>query len=113
MKITHYKKIELEPIIDPAVKGVTKRVLISPKDGAPNFTMRLFHVEPGGYTFFHTHDIEHEVFITEGKGEVITPEGPKHLETGYVIYIAPWEEHQIKNTGDSQLSFLCLIPNQD
>ena len=112
MKIDHYKNIELEKITDPKTKGVTKRVLISPKDGAPNFTMRMFHVEPGGYTFHHSHDFEHEVFIVEGKGLVISENGSTPVEKGFSVLIEPGEIHQIKNTGETELTFLCLIPNQ-
>ncbi len=110
MKVAHFSEINLEKITDPSVKGVTKRVLISPDDGAPNFVMRLFHVEPGGFTFNHAHDFEHEVFIVEGKGELVTPEKTIPFEAGHTIYVAPNEQHQFKNTGDSQMSFICVVP---
>ncbi len=111
MKIEHYKNIDLEQISDPNTKGVTKRVLISAKDGAPNFTMRMFHVEPGGYTFHHSHNFEHEVFIVEGKGEVVTSDGIKPFEEGFTIFVKPGEKHQFRNTGKTQMTFLCSIPN--
>ncbi len=113
MQITHYTKIKPQQISEPNIKYVTKRVLISPGDGAPNFTMRMFHLEPGGYTFHHTHDYEHEIFIVEGNGEVISEKGVTQVEKGHAILIEPGEIHQIKNTGDSLLTFLCLIPNQE
>ena len=105
-------EVESDQISDVSIKGVNRRVLISPKDGAPNFTMRMFHVEPGGYTFHHTHDYEHEIFIVEGNGEVISEKGATQVEKGHAILIEPGEIHQIKNTGEVLLTFLCLIPNQ-
>jgi quercetin dioxygenase-like cupin family protein len=40
--------------------------------GAPNFVMRLFEIDPDGYSPFHTHAWEHEVFVLEGEGTVLT-----------------------------------------
>ena len=113
MKIAHYSEIELEQINDPDVLGISKRILISPADGAPNFTMRMFHIEPGGYTYYHTHDFEHEIFIVEGKGEAIYDKGSSPIEKGFAILVKPGEIHQIKNTGKTEMILLCLIPNQE
>ena len=112
MKIIHFKNVELEQITDTGIKGTTKRVLISPTDGAANFTMRMFHVDPGGHTFHHTHNFEHEIFVTEGNGEVISNSGTTPIEQGFAIFIAPEEKHQIRNTGNAVLTFLCLMPNE-
>ncbi|MDZ7342201.1 MAG: cupin domain-containing protein [candidate division KSB1 bacterium] len=112
MKIVHYTEVEAQAIAGPEVSGVTKRVLLSAADGAPNFTMRLFHVAPGGYTFFHSHDFEHEIFVTEGHGQVVTEDGSRPIEAGYAILVLPGEVHQFKNTGTNRMSFLCLVPNR-
>lgn len=112
MKIINYSNIEEFPVHDPNVSGVSRRVLISAEDNATNFTMRLFHVEPGGFTYYHSHDFEHEVFVIEGEGEIVTPEGSTPFKTGYAIFIEPDEVHQFKNTGKARLSFLCLVPNR-
>ena len=68
MKVIHYTEIPSQEIM----ANVQMRILISTEDNAPNFIMRLFHVEPGGHTPYHSHDWEHEVFITDGKGVLIT-----------------------------------------
>ena len=47
-------------------KDVEIRWLISKEDGAENFAMRMFELQPGGHTPLHTHPHEHEVFIVEG-----------------------------------------------
>ena len=112
MKINHYSEIELKPVEDTNVSGVSRRLLITARDGAPNFTMRLFHVKPGGYTFHHAHDFEHEIFIIEGEGEAITAEGIYPIKSGYVIFVSPGEVHQFKNSGSARMSFLCLVPNR-
>ena len=111
MKAGHYSKIEAKPIEVEGVAGLSMRTLISKNDGAHNFAMRLFHVDPGGYTFHHSHKWEHEMFVIEGKGQAITPEGTKVLKDGYTIFVPPGEVHQFKNTGSTRLSFLCVVPN--
>lgn len=111
MKAEHYTAIEAKAIEVEGVAGVSMRMLISKNDGAPNFAMRLFHVEPWGYTFHHSHEWEHEMFVIEGEGEAITPEGTKKLRTGHTIFVPPGEVHQFRNTGQTRLSFLCVVPN--
>ena len=86
------------------------RWLIGDADGAPNFAMRMFEVEPGGHTPLHTHPHEHEVFIVEGTG-VFVCEGKEYpFEPEHAIFAPGGTEHCFKNTGDSVMRFLCLIP---
>ena len=91
-------------------KDVGIRVLISKADGAQNFAMRMFEVQPGGHTPLHTHSNEHEVFILEGRGLLVYKGGEYRFESGHVIFVEPDSEHQFKNTGNTVLKFLCLIP---
>lgn len=106
----HYEQVEAKPAEVGEAKGVKVRWLISEKEGAPNFAMRLFEVEVGGFSPLHHHSWEHEVFILEGEGIVTDGEKETPIKIGSVIYVAPNEKHQFKNTGNSTLKFLCLIP---
>ena len=110
MKIANFKNVELEKIKDPDSKGVTIRWLISEKDGAPNFAMRLFEVEPGGFTPFHKHSWEHEVFILEGKGILVAEQKSFPLKKDDAVFVPPDEKHQFKNDSDEKLTFICVIP---
>lgn len=111
MKCVAYSEIEGKVIDDPAVKGVTMHVAAGPDDGAPNFTMRVFTVKSGGYTPKHVHGFEHEIFFHAGTGEVFF-EGDLHkVQAGSVAFIPPDAEHQIRNTGDDELIFVCVVPN--
>ena len=92
-------------------QGCEVRWLIGDKDDAPNFAMRQFEVQPGGYTPRHHHPYEHEVFVLSGQGEIFEGEKPHPLKTGDVVLVRPDEVHQFRNTGDTPLKFLCLIPN--
>jgi quercetin dioxygenase-like cupin family protein len=92
------------------LKGVELRPLITEQDGAKNFSMRLFRLEPGGYTPFHEHGWEHEVFVVEGSGRVVGDEESQSLEVGSAVYVPPGERHRFQ-AADKGLVFLCCIPN--
>lgn len=111
MKILHYSDVEAEG----GEKGSSKlkvRWLITKEMGAENFAMRLFEIEPGGYSPFHSHPWEHEVFILEGEGVIADDIGERSFKPGDAIFIPTNEKHQFKNDGDETLKFLCIIPNQ-
>lgn len=113
MKIQHFADVPLEEV---NVEGATKtkiRWLISQKDDAPNFALRMFEVEPKGHTPFHKHDWEHEAFVLQGKGALVTDEGEQPFQQWDVIYVDPNLKHQFKNTGNSMMRFLCAIPHPD
>jgi quercetin dioxygenase-like cupin family protein len=111
MKAYNYKKIENQQVPEPA-KKVKIRWLINEKQGASNFSMRRFEVEPGGYTPFHSHEWEHEVYVLEGEAVAVSKNGEIPIREGSVIFVEPNEEHNFKNTGDKPFVFLCMIPLQ-
>ena len=109
MKLFDYETVKAMDAEDGASK-VKIRWLITKEMGAENFAMRLFEMEPGGYSPLHAHSWEHEVFILEGEGFVFDGEKSKEFKAGDVIFVSPNERHQFKNNGEKTLKFLCLIP---
>jgi len=110
MKHVHYSDVELETPSEEGLKDTKVRWLISDKDGAKNFAMRLFEIQPGGYTPLHQHDWEHEVFVYEGEGETRDKKNRKPFKQGDVFFVPPMEWHQFVNKNDKPLKILCLIP---
>lgn len=110
MKITNVQQIPLERIEMPGADGCAYRVLLSRRDGAPNFAMRLFEVAAGGHTPLHEHPYEHEVFILDGAGVVWRDGADVAIKPGDVLFVPAGEKHQFRNTGTRTLKFLCLIP---
>ena len=92
------------------IPGVTKQVLIGKDDGAANFAMRRFVIDPGAQTPYHKHDWEHEVFVVEGKGVLVCAEGEKRLERGNVVFVPGGEMHRFRNAGTEIFSMLCMVP---
>ncbi|MFA5027708.1 MAG: cupin domain-containing protein [Candidatus Methylomirabilota bacterium] len=90
----------------PTVRGVSKRVLIGPKDGAQGFAMRYFEVQPGGNSAHERHPETHQVFVTKGKGQVLIGETWHPIAEGDAVYIGPNEIHQLRAAPDEALGFL-------
>jgi quercetin dioxygenase-like cupin family protein len=110
MIVRKYSDIEAQDVKIEGAAGVKIRVIISEDDGAPNFLMRRFTIEPGGCTPYHTHSWEHEIYVLSGTGEVRQGDDAIELSKGTVILVIPDEEHNFVNTGTGPLDFLCLIP---
>lgn len=111
MKLVDFRDIESQKFdAEGIVKGVTGRVAIGRDDGANNFCMRVFEIEPGGFSPKHSHDWEHEIFFHQGSGQVYSNGDWQATQAGTTVFIPGGEEHQIKNAGDSVLTFVCLIP---
>jgi len=111
VKILHYSEVEAQDADEGASK-LKVRWLITKDMGAENFAMRLFEIEPGGYSPFHSHPWEHEVFILEGEGVVVGANEERSFKPGDAIFIPSNEEHQFKNNGNKALKFLCLVPHK-
>ncbi len=111
MNVFNYETVENEEVADKGACNITVRWLITKDMGAPNFAMRLFEVAPEGYSPLHKHPWEHEVFVLEGEGVVSDGKTTTLLKPNDVVYTAPDEWHQFKNTGKKVLKFLCLIPH--
>jgi quercetin dioxygenase-like cupin family protein len=110
MKVVDFNDVKPEEVKEPGSKGVTVRWLISEKDGAPNFAMRLFEVEPGGFTPFHKHSWEHEVFVLKGKGILVTESENLPLKKDDAAFVPLDEKHQFKNDSDEKFAFICVVP---
>ena len=111
MRVNNVESIEQKTVEMEGAIGCRVRSLLSKSDGTPTFAMRQFEVAPGGHTPKHHHPYEHEVFILEGSGTVIEGDVEHPLAQGDVVFVSPGDIHQFRNTGDSPLKFLCLIPN--
>ena len=94
----------------PKLPGVHLQVLVGPEDGAENFVLRRFTLEPGASTPHHDHDLEHEIIVLEGEGTIIADDGEHPVTSGDVVFIPPDERHQFRNTGTTTYRMICLVP---
>jgi quercetin dioxygenase-like cupin family protein len=111
MKVTNHEAIPANEVTMEGAHACKVRWLIGEKEKAPTFAMREFEVSPGGHTPKHFHDYEHEVYVLSGAGTIVDGDKEQPLAAGDVVFIAPNDVHQFRNTGSEPMRFLCLIPN--
>lgn len=111
MKVQNHLDVDQVPVDMPGSQGCKVRWLVGQPDGAPNFAMRQFEVAAGGHTPRHSHPYEHEIFVLEGEGVAVEGTTERRMRAGDVLYVAPDEIHQFRNTSGATLKFLCLVPH--
>ena len=109
MKVRNYREVSPQT----ELPGIALHTVISAQDGAPRFAMRVFEVQPGSSTPFHTHAWEHEVFILSGEGKVKGKDGERDVQPNEAVFVAPNEEHCFVNSGSDLLRFICCIPHPE
>jgi quercetin dioxygenase-like cupin family protein len=110
MNIKHSEEIPLHTVTMQGAEGVKVRRLISNRDGAEHFAMRLFELAEEGRTPLHAHDWEHEIYVLEGRG-IIHYEGQEYpLSPGNVLLVSANSQHQFRNSGQASFRFLCIVP---
>lgn len=110
MKVAQFTDIPGQVLNGEGVKNVTGRVAIGKDDGAPNFCMRVFTIGADGFTPRHVHEWEHEIFVHAGKGQVFRDGEWVDVQAGSTIFVPGNEEHQLRNRGKEDFTFVCLIP---
>ena len=107
---TRLKEAPDAPVTEEGAKGVKIKWLINEGNGAPTFIMRHFTLGAGGFTPYHSHDWEHEVYVLEGEGKVRYEDREEKISPGDAILIPPNRKHQFQATSDRPLKFLCMVP---
>ena len=91
MKITNLQNCESFSVIMDGAAGASRQVPIGKADGAPNFSIRVFTLEPGGHTPHHQHESEHLNYILEGSGVALEGETPRPISAGDFVLVKPHE----------------------
>jgi quercetin dioxygenase-like cupin family protein len=112
MKITNLKQCQSAAVTMTGAAGASRQLPIGKADGAPNFSIRVFTLQPGGHTPHHQHESEHLNYILEGSGVVMDGDTPCPVGAGDFVLVKPNEKHQYRNTGNCPLVFMCMVPSQ-
>lgn len=111
MKIKDSSIIPMENVSMYGSVGTSIQWLWSKNDGVSNFALRKFSIAPDGEIGIHSHAEEHEIYIISGIGEVYNNSGEKYdIKPDITLYVPPNEPHSYRNTGNTDLEFLCIIP---
>ena len=114
MKITSLDKIEKTKMTMEGAKNTYKQIPVSKNDGTPVFSLRVFTIEPGGHTPYHSHAFEHINYIIDGIGAVVTESGEeKPVKKGDFALVLPDEKHQYRNKSNTEvLVMICGVPKE-
>jgi len=93
--------------------GVRKAVIFDESDGAPNFRMRRYRLDPGAEVPRHTNAVEHEVHTVGGEYVVGIEDEEYTVSAGDSLLIPAGTVHWFRNESDAESSFVCMVPNGD
>ncbi len=110
MTLRNVDQVEFKPVEMEGAERVRMAMMIGRADGAPNFSMRQFRVEPGGHTPRHSHDYEHEVLILAGAGAALHDGKERRIKAGDALFVPANSEHQFRADQGEELRFICLVP---
>ena len=112
MKIVSLEQLPSVAMTMEGAHLVSKQVPVGKEDGAPNFSFRVFTLEPGGHTPYHQHDAEHLNYILQGEGALVDEDGHENpVSAGDFGFVAPQEKHQFRNkSNDALFKFICAVP---
>ena len=114
MKIIAIDQVEKKKVQMDGASGAWKQLPLGEKDGAPVYSFRVFSLEPGGNTPYHSHPYEHMNFIIDGQGVLVNEAGEERpLKAGDFALVNPNERHQYKNNStDTVFRMICGVPKQ-
>ena len=113
MKTVSLSDVEKIKVNMEGAEGAWRQLPIGSADGAPNFSLRVFTVDPGGHTPYHQHPYEHVNYVIEGIGCLVNEKGEeKPLKAGDFALVNPDEKHQYRNKGDVPFKMICGVPKE-
>ncbi|NLO02393.1 MAG: cupin domain-containing protein [Bacteroidales bacterium] len=113
MKIVPINTVEKKKVNMEGASGAWKQIPLGSKDGAPVYSLRVFTVEPGGHTPFHSHPYEHMNYIIEGVGALVNASGEENpVKPGDFAIVEPDEKHQYRNKGNKPFVIICGVPKE-
>lgn len=114
MKTIRLNEIDKIKMTMAGAERVYKQVPVSKNDGTPSFCFRVFTIEPGGHTPYHTHAFEHLNYIISGQGVLVDEHETMHpLAAGDFSLVLPNEKHQFRNSSENvPFVIICAVPNE-
>jgi mannose-6-phosphate isomerase-like protein (cupin superfamily) len=87
------------------------RELLNPQkeDIAIRYSLAHARLKPGQISLAHRLKSSEVYYILEGRGEMHIDNEKENVSKGQAIYIPPNSVQKIKNTGVTDLSFLCIV----
>ncbi len=109
MIVTHEDKVEGDHIGAP-YKRVIRHLATPETLGTKNLWIGTTTIDVGSKSNAHSHDVNEEVFYcVSGKGIIKVDDEEHEWTPGTVVFSPPGTVHQIINTGDVPLKYVCCV----
>ena len=112
MPIIKHEEIKLREVKMEGVSNTAKANVIGPTAGWKENTLRVFRINPGGFTPHHQHDWEHVNYIMKGKGTLTIGGEIREVAAGDFALVPPNTMHQFRNPFDADFEFICIVPER-
>lgn len=112
MPVVNYDKCQFEEVRMDGLAKTDKTNAIGPEEGWQENTLRLFRINPGGFTPQHRHDWEHVNYVIEGNGKLTIDGETFELSERDMAFVPPNAEHQFQNPYDKVFEFICIVPKR-
>lgn len=106
------KNLDEIKVSAPGAVNAFKKSLIGPGEGWEGWVMRLFTLKDRGCSPRHAHPWPHINYILGGQGVLFVEGRETVLEEGAIAYVPSNVEHQFSSTGDNDLVFICIVPEE-
>ena len=112
MKIISIDRVDKKQVVMEGASGAWKQLPLGKIDGTPVYSLRVFTLDPGGNTPYHSHPFEHMNYVIEGSGVLIDGTGKEYpLNEGDFALVNPDEKHQYRNNSKSRIfRMICGVP---
>ncbi len=94
----------------PQPEGIERRIVFAPGKFWNDYVARHFTVTKGSNTPFHAHSWPHYILVLEGNCDAKIDGTVYSLERGCWAHVPPDVEHNLTNTGEGPLAFICIVP---
>ena len=105
------RKISEEPGIDETgdgFKGVNTVWAVLKREDLKGFSSRIFRIESGGHTAFHSHEREHLIVVLTGSCKIGDGENEYTARTGSIIKVPQNLTHRFSNPFREKLVLLIM-----
>jgi quercetin dioxygenase-like cupin family protein len=109
-------KGEMRDVIGTSVRWLSK--FGDDGNGYPEYGLRFFTIQPGGYIPIHNHFYHQTMYILEGQFECYSYDSETEditetrlVNAGESVYIDSMDPHGMKNMSEKASTFLCCICN--
>jgi quercetin dioxygenase-like cupin family protein len=89
---------------------VLMKQLVGREDGAEKTALHEIRILKGGRTSVHSHNWQHQIFVTSGRGILVLGGQETPLKSGDVLVVARGEEHGFEQRGPAPFVFLTVTP---